>query len=160
MRGAAARAPELSVSQPSAGQLTGWIPVTERDPTEPCRASRHSTGVAAADTSVQRRPGTPISTTCRTAAVCGAAPAPGALITTATASAARADPAASALARIGCTRSTVSSGRAPAGRSGGAAAPARGQLAQMFWLAVRDEKLGDGVGVADWVVPSVWVVVP
>ena len=35
------------------------------------------------------------------------------------------------------------------------------QLAQMFWLAVRDEKLGDGVGVDDdWVEPTVWVVVP
>ena len=34
-----------------------------------------------------------------------------------------------------------------------------GQLAQMFWLAVRDEKLGEGVGTDDWVVPAVWVVV-
>ena len=34
------------------------------------------------------------------------------------------------------------------------------QPAQMFWLAVRDEKLGDGVGVDDWVVPAVSVVVP
>ena len=25
------------------------------------------------------------------------------------------------------------------------------QLAQMFWLAVRDEMLGDGVGATDWV---------
>lgn len=38
--------------------------------------------------------------------------------------------------------------------------PARSQLAQMFWLAVREEKLGDGVGLAAWPVPSVWVVVP
>jgi hypothetical protein len=30
----------------------------------------------------------------------------------------------------------------------------------MFWLAVREEKLGDGVGLAAWPVPSVWVVVP
>jgi hypothetical protein len=27
----------------------------------------------------------------------------------------------------------------------------RAQLAQMFWLAVRDEMLGDGVGCTDWV---------
>ena len=30
----------------------------------------------------------------------------------------------------------------------------------MFWLAVRDEKLGEGVGVVNWVTPAVWVVVP
>jgi hypothetical protein len=30
----------------------------------------------------------------------------------------------------------------------------------MFWLAVREEKLGDGVGELAWPVPSVWVVVP
>jgi hypothetical protein len=36
----------------------------------------------------------------------------------------------------------------------------RAQLAQMFWLAVREVKLGDGVGVVAWPVPSVWVVVP
>jgi hypothetical protein len=30
----------------------------------------------------------------------------------------------------------------------------------MFWLAVREEKLGDEVGLAAWPVPSVWVVVP
>jgi hypothetical protein len=39
--------------------------------------------------------------------------------------------------------------------------PARPQLAQMFWLAVRAESVGDGVGVVVvWTVPSVWVVVP
>jgi hypothetical protein len=37
---------------------------------------------------------------------------------------------------------------------------ARAQLAQMFWLAVREVRLGDGVGVAACSVPSVWVVVP
>ncbi|MCW2906092.1 MAG: hypothetical protein JWL68_881 [Actinomycetia bacterium] len=40
------------------------------------------------------------------------------------------------------------------------AQPAPAQLAQMFWLAVREERLGDGVGVLPWVVPAVWVVVP
>jgi hypothetical protein len=30
----------------------------------------------------------------------------------------------------------------------------------MFWLAVREEKLGDGVGVVLWAVPAVAVVVP
>jgi hypothetical protein len=31
----------------------------------------------------------------------------------------------------------------------------------MFWLAVREDRLGDGVGVVPWVVvPAVWVVVP
>jgi hypothetical protein len=44
-------------------------------------------------------------------------------------------------------------------RPGGSPAPAA-QLAQMFWLAVREEKLGDGVGVVLWAVPAVSVVVP
>src|ERR1019366_8244443 len=111
LRGAAARAPALSVSQPSAGQLTALTPVTEREPTEPCRASRHSAGVAVADTSVQRRPGTPISTTWRTGPDgAGRASATPALSATATASATRAPPAASALVRIGCTRSTYPAG--------------------------------------------------
>jgi hypothetical protein len=62
-------------------------------------------------------------------------------------------------------------GPAPAGtgqascRSDGAVRPGRSpasaaQLAQIFWLAVREEKLGDGVGVALWTVPAVSVVVP
>ena len=34
------------------------------------------------------------------------------------------------------------------------------QLAQMFWVAVRAEMLGDGVGVADWGVLAAWAVVP
>jgi len=44
-------------------------------------------------------------------------------------------------------------------RPGGSPGPAA-QLAQIFWLAVREEKLGDGVGVVLWVVPAVSVVVP
>ncbi len=44
-------------------------------------------------------------------------------------------------------------------RPGGSPRPAA-QLAQRFWLAVREEKLGDGVGLVAWPVPSVWVVVP
>ena len=36
----------------------------------------------------------------------------------------------------------------------------RAQLAQMFWLAVREEKLGDGVGAGRLPVPAVSVVVP
>ena len=55
--------------------------------------------------------------------------------------------------------------RGPAATPGGINRSDRGcgspaQLAQMFWLAVREEKLGDGVGVVAWAVPSVWVVVP
>ena len=44
-------------------------------------------------------------------------------------------------------------------RPGGSPASAA-QLAQMFWLALREEKLGDGVGVVLWAVPAVSVVVP
>jgi hypothetical protein len=62
-------------------------------------------------------------------------------------------------------------GPAPAGtgqafcRSDGAVRPggspaSAAQLAQIFWLAVREEKLGDGVGVVLWAVPAVSVVVP
>src|ERR1700734_3182498 len=62
-RSAAARAPAFSVSQPSAGQVPVVTPLTRSEPTEPARARRHSAGVPVADTSVQRRPGIPISTT-------------------------------------------------------------------------------------------------
>ena len=31
--------------------------------------------------------------------------------------------------------------------------------AQMFWLAVRDEIVGEGVGADGWIAPAVWVVV-
>ena len=115
MRGAAARAPALSISQPSAGQLSGPIPVTDREPTEPCRASRQSAGVAAAETSAQRRPGTPTSTTCRTGPAAtvlagrtwpaAAVPALStvAQIAPALASATRTDAATGTLARIGRT---------------------------------------------------------
>jgi hypothetical protein len=44
-------------------------------------------------------------------------------------------------------------------RSDRRARPAPAQLAQMFWLALREERLGDGVGLVAWPVPSVWVVV-
>src|SRR5487761_1143788 len=62
-RGASARAPELSVSQPSAGQGSGSTPQTTRLPTEPDSASRHRLGVAVVEMSVQSRPGMPTITT-------------------------------------------------------------------------------------------------
>jgi hypothetical protein len=62
---AAARAPEFSVSQASAGQVTGLIVVVTSDPTAPVSASRQIAGVAAADTSVQRNPSIPITITGR-----------------------------------------------------------------------------------------------
>ncbi len=50
-------------------------------------------------------------------------------------------------------------GRRSVGRK--ALRPVPAQLAQIFWLAVREERLGDGDGVVPWVVvPAVWVVVP
>ena len=61
--GTVARAPAFSVSQPSAGQVRDAIVCTTSEPTEPRPASRHSAGVPAGDTSVQRRPGIPTRTT-------------------------------------------------------------------------------------------------
>src|ERR1700728_1171638 len=55
--------PEFSVSQPSPAQVTVEIVCTTRLPTDPAPASRHSAGVADADTSLQRSPGMPTSTT-------------------------------------------------------------------------------------------------
>ena len=52
----------------------------------------------------------------------------------------------------------------PGGAAGPGSAGSRGrgprQLAQMFWLAVRDEIVGEGVGADGWIAPAVWVVVP
>src|SRR2546430_3763695 len=59
--GTVARAPAFSVSQPSAGQVRGWIPLTTRDPTDPSPARRQSAGVTVGETSLQRSP--PIPTT-------------------------------------------------------------------------------------------------
>src|SRR5580693_705179 len=73
--GTAARAPEFSVSQPSAGQVRDSIVCTTSEPTEPSSASRQSTGVTAADTSVQRRPGMPTRTTGRGGEAAGVAAA-------------------------------------------------------------------------------------
>src|SRR5215472_2679021 len=76
--GTAALAPALSVSQASAGQVRLAAAVTTSEPTEPRPASRHSTGVAAADTSVQRSPGMPMTTTglAGPGRACAEAPAP------------------------------------------------------------------------------------
>src|SRR5487761_229759 len=62
-RGAMARAPELSVSQPSAGQVTVSTAYTTRSPTDPAAAIRQRFGVAAAEMSLQSRPGMPTNTT-------------------------------------------------------------------------------------------------
>src|SRR5579875_635474 len=61
--------PAFSVSQPSPGQVTLEIVCTTRLPTDPAPASLHSVGVAGADTSLQRRPAMPTTTTGGSAAV-------------------------------------------------------------------------------------------
>src|SRR5579859_1445275 len=84
-RGAIARAPALSVSHPSAGQVSAWTACTTRFPSDPAPASRQSAGVAVADMSLHNSPGIPTKTTgcpaarSRTgaAALTGVAPCPG-----------------------------------------------------------------------------------
>ena len=61
--GTAARAAAFSVSQPSAGQVRGWIPLTTRDPTDPWPARRQRAGVVVGETSLQRSPPIPTRTT-------------------------------------------------------------------------------------------------
>src|SRR4249920_3717440 len=61
--GTAARAAAFSVSQPSAGQVRGWIPLTTRDPTDPWPATRQRAGVVVGETSLQRSPPIPTRTT-------------------------------------------------------------------------------------------------
>jgi hypothetical protein len=60
---AVARAPPLSVSHASAGQVRVRTADTTSDPTEPCSASRQSTGVAAGEMSLQLSPERPMITT-------------------------------------------------------------------------------------------------
>src|SRR5690242_16873315 len=73
--GTAALAPALSVSQASAGQVRLAAAVTTSEPTEPCPASRHSAGVAAADKLVPRSPGMPMRITGRAGLASEATPA-------------------------------------------------------------------------------------
>ena len=60
----------------------------------------------------------------------------------------------------GCTRRCAARPRSTSSRCWRACDPlARAQLAQMFWLAVREEMLGDGVGAIDWVDSEVAAVI-
>ena len=167
--GTAARAPAFSVSQPSAGQVPGWIPLTTRDPTDPSPARRQSAGVTVGETSLQRSPPIPTTITWpvggaltvavqlvaagREAPAFNVAPlsAPLLLAAAGAARARMAAPAASAPPAVTRTRSTVSRARRSrcpfaegAGPAGGAAG--RRQV-QMFSLAVLGTKLEAGGGV-------------
>src|SRR5579864_4217348 len=78
-----ARAPEFRVSQASAGQVSGWMAKSDREPTEPWPARRQSVGVADAEMSLHRRPGMPTMTTWRVGAAVLAGLAGVAVMTTA-----------------------------------------------------------------------------
>jgi hypothetical protein len=103
-----ARAPALSVSQASAGQVYVRTAETTSDPTEPCSARRHSAGVSRREMSVHRRPGMPMITTGTPPGRPGPRPACGPLIAADAAGAARLACAVSATA----TASDASSARA------------------------------------------------
>src|SRR5215831_14724299 len=168
--GTAARAAAFSVSQPSAGQVRGWIPLTTRDPTDPPPARRQSAGVAVGETSLQRSPPIPTTITWPTGGALTAAvprvpagketpaftvaplPAPLLLAAAGAARARMAAPATSAPPKVTRTRSTVSRARrwrcpVRGWVTAGAGPAARRRQVQMFWLAVLGAKVEAGCGV-------------